>query len=138
MPRDDPRLESDVRAWLGKVESDLRCAEIDILADPPLTEDAMFHCQQAAEKTLKAFLTWHDRPFRKTHDLAEIGRECTEIDASLEPLCRRAAALTVFAWAFRYPGDMEQIPVKEAEEALTLAREVHKAVLTRLPDKINP
>ena len=36
-------------------------------ADPPLLEDALFHCQQAVEKVLKALLTWHDEPFRKTH-----------------------------------------------------------------------
>lgn len=31
-----------------------------------------FHCQQAAEKYLKAFLTWHQVAFSKTHDLQEL------------------------------------------------------------------
>jgi HEPN domain-containing protein len=44
----------------------------------------MFHCQQAAEKALKAFLTFHDQPFRKTHDLASLGKQCANIDATLE------------------------------------------------------
>jgi hypothetical protein len=44
------------------------------------------------------------QPFRKTHDLAEIGRQCAAIDVSLEPLLKRAESLTAYAWAFRYPG----------------------------------
>jgi len=31
-----------------------------------------FHAQQAAEKYLKAVLSAHDIPFRRTHDLAEL------------------------------------------------------------------
>jgi HEPN domain-containing protein len=44
-----------------------------------LLGDATFHCQQAVEKTIKAFLTWHDRAFRKTHDLVELGAECSDL-----------------------------------------------------------
>ena len=36
-----------------------------LLYPAPLLGDATFHCQQAVEKALKAFLIWHDRPFRK-------------------------------------------------------------------------
>jgi len=35
---------------------------------------ALFWCQQAAEKSLKGFLTWNECSFRKTHDLEELGR----------------------------------------------------------------
>lgn len=54
---------ADTRAWLARAQDDLRGAEIDLAASPPLLGDAAFHCQQAVEKTLKAFLVWHDRPF---------------------------------------------------------------------------
>ena len=50
---------------------------------PPLIEDALFHCQQAAEKAMKAFLTAHDTAFRKTHDLDELAATREESDASL-------------------------------------------------------
>jgi HEPN domain-containing protein len=86
----------------------LRGADVDLAAVPPLIGDAAFHCQQAAEKALKAFLTWRDVPFRKTHDLAEIGQQCIAVDRSLEALCRSAEGLTTFAWIFRYPGEPEE------------------------------
>ena len=135
MPHDAHRV-ADTRGWLLKAADDLRGAEIDLAAVSPLTGDAAFHCQQAAEKTLKALLAWHDVPFRKTHDLAEIGQQCTTLDASLEALCRRAERLTTFAWIFRYPGDLEDPPVEEVAEALALARDVHNAVLVRLPTEV--
>jgi HEPN domain-containing protein len=99
----------------------------------PLTDDIVFHAQQAAEKAMKGFLTWHDQAFRKTHDLAEVGRQCSAVDSALEPLLKRAEKLTVFAWAFRYPGDAEQPSVEEARAALAVAREVYNALLAHVP-----
>ena len=68
----DPVLLAETRAWLAKAQSDLRAAEHGFQATPPLLDDVVFHCQQAAEKTMEGFLTWHGCPFRKTHSLEEI------------------------------------------------------------------
>jgi len=76
---------TDTRAWLARARDDLRGAEIDLAAVPPLLGDAAFHCQQAVEKALKALLVWHDRPFRRTHDLVEFGAECVAIVPRLSP-----------------------------------------------------
>jgi HEPN domain-containing protein len=48
----------------------------ELTAVPPFTADAVFRAQQAAEKTLKGFLAWHDVPFGKTHNLAALGGRC--------------------------------------------------------------
>jgi HEPN domain-containing protein len=134
----DPVRVSDTRAWLTKVASDLRGAEIDLAATPPLLDDLAFHCQQAAEKAFKAYLTWHDEPFRKTHNLREVGDQCAAIDPTLAPLVLRATPLTKYAWQFRYPGDEPVPTLDESAEALALAREVLEAVLTRLPMEVRP
>lgn len=73
MPPDPVRIE-DTQARLIRAHKDIRAASIDCKDSPPLLEDALFHCQQAVEKCLKAFLVWHDLSFRKTHDLVEIGK----------------------------------------------------------------
>jgi HEPN domain-containing protein len=137
MPYDATRA-ADARGWLRKAADDLRGAEIDLAATPPLPGDAAFHCQQATEKALKAFLTWHDLPFRKTHDLAEIGQRCVAADGTLEAMCREAERLTAFAWIFRYPGDVGEPPPEEVADALVLARRVYDAVLARLPAELPP
>lgn len=131
MPHDPIRV-ADAKAWLGKANMDLKAAAHELTAVPPFTAVAVFHAQQAAEKSLKGFLTWHDVPFRKTHDLAEIGRQCVAIDSSLESLLMRSATLTQYSWRFRYPGEPQEPSLAEAEHAIALAREVYEALMPRL------
>ena len=99
---------------------------------PPLIEDALFHCQQAAEKAMKAFLTAHDTAFRKTHDLDELAATREESDASLREALDPARDLTVFAWAFRYPGPDEAPPEAEAHDSLRVAQATVAAIRERL------
>ncbi|MBM3746669.1 MAG: HEPN domain-containing protein [Acidobacteria bacterium] len=129
----DPELLAETRAWLSKAAADLRAAQAMRELDPPLLEAAVFHCQQAAEKALKGFLTWHQVSFRKTHNLEEVGEQCLRLDPSLKAEIDRAAPLTEYAWKFRYPGDPGAPTSEEADEAIACACQVHAAVLSRLP-----
>jgi HEPN domain-containing protein len=122
----------EVQGWLRKANDDLRSAQVDLAAVPPLIEDALFHCQQAAEKAMKAFLTAHDAAFRKTHDLDELAAVCEVLDSSLTDALDPARDLTVFAWAFRYPGPGEPPPEAEAHQSLQLARTTVAAIEQRL------
>jgi HEPN domain-containing protein len=136
MAPDEARAE-DVRAWLQKAALDLRVAEHETsAAEPGLWADVAFHAQQAAEKSLKAFLAWHDVPFRKTHNIEELGRACVALDATLRTIVDRAVPLTEYAWKFRYPGEPTEPSREEAEAALAAAREVLEALLSRLPGEV--
>lgn len=104
----------------------------------PFVEDIVFHAQQAVEKSLKAFLAWHGRAFRKTHSLEELGEQCLEIEPDLETIVARAVPLTDYAWKFRYPGEPEAPTREEAEGALATAREVFVTILARLPEDVRP
>ena len=84
-----------------RARGDLRAAEI-CATELPAT--ALFHCQQAAEKYLKAYLTWHQTAFRKTHELQELAAACALIDPALQSALDPAMALSKYAWQFRYPG----------------------------------
>jgi HEPN domain-containing protein len=132
----DPERVAEVRAWFGKAAEDLRAAEFELSADPPLTADIVFHAQQAAEKAIKGFLSWHDRPFRKTHNPIEIGEAVVALEPPLEPLLRGAAPLTEYAWRFQYPGDVDPPSTEEAEQAISVAREVYRELLARLPAEV--
>jgi len=127
MPHDLTALE-DAYAWLLKAELDLRAARGDLALIPPLLGDAAFHCQQAAEKALKAVLALHDKPFRKTHDLGELERAVRETEPSLAQVASAVVILTDYAWEFRYPGDVVDPPPEEVDEALGLASELVDAV----------
>ena len=43
----DPVRVENTRAWLTKAADDLRGAEIDLGATPPLLGDLAFHCPEA-------------------------------------------------------------------------------------------
>lgn len=129
----DPELVAETRGWLAKAALDLRAADHSLTAVPPLVDDIVFHAQQAAEKCFKAFLTWHQVPFRKTHSIEELGEQCLAVDASLKATVDRAVPLTEYAWKFRYPGEVATPTDDEVQAALADARAVSDAVLARLP-----
>ena len=85
---------------------------------------------------MQGFLSCHDHPFRKTHNLIELGEECVTYETRLEPVLRRAAVLTEYAWKFRYPGEPEEPTVEEAEEAIALADEVYEATIALIPKEV--
>jgi HEPN domain-containing protein len=134
----DPGTLAESKAWFKKALIDIRAARLEVGVTPTLTTDIVFHAQQAAEKSLKGFLTFHAQAFRRTHSLIELGEACVALDPTLEDLLRRAAGLTEYAWRFRYPGDPEEPDDAEAGEALSLAHTVYEAILSRLPEEVNP
>jgi HEPN domain-containing protein len=118
------------RAWWVKVESDLDAARVLVESDHP--DVAVYLCQQAAEKALKALLTYHAIEFEKTHDLTRLLDEGTQVDTSLDSLREAARGLSPYATLYRYPGDVAFPPPGEAEEALEWAQEVASAIGIRL------
>jgi len=130
-----PEKLAEVRSWLKKAASDLRGADIDLAASPPFIEDMLFHCQQAAEKPMKGFLTAHDRVFRKTHDRDELASACEAVDPTLKEVLNPARDLTVFAWEFRHPGEAEAPSLEEARQFRAVAGEVYQSILARLPQE---
>lgn len=134
----DAELVAEVRAWLSKAAGDLRAAELLIAARPPLLSEAAFHCQQTVEKALKGFLAFRAIPFRKTHNLEEIGEACVSADSTLKPVVDRAVPFSDYAWRFRYPADDQTIDETEAGAALNTGREILNAVLVRLPPEFRP
>jgi hypothetical protein len=69
----DPELVAETRDWLQRAAHDLGAGRVDLGVESPFTEDAVFHAQQAAEKSMKAFLTWRSQTFGKTHNLTDLG-----------------------------------------------------------------
>jgi HEPN domain-containing protein len=129
-------LLDETRAWLLRAAEDLAAAAV--LMTPVTLRSALFHCQQAAEKSLKAFLTWHQRPFPRTHNLTVLSGLCAELDESLDVAIAPSLALTRFAVAMRYPGEVEEPSTVEVDEWLAVARSIFDAICSRLPRETHP
>jgi len=132
-----PELEL-IQKWLHKAQSDLNIAQVAIDLQPPESAMVCFHCQQAIEKTLKAYLSHRDVDFEWTHALKYLLDLCAGQDISFEQFLESAVPLTKYAVAFRYPSDEPDPTIEQARDALAIARKVWQLVLERLPSETHP
>ncbi|MGH2352187.1 MAG: HEPN domain-containing protein [Chloroflexota bacterium] len=136
-PPEDARPGEDARTyltrqWLVKARHDLIAAE-RLSQSAPLPDITAFHCQQAAEKALKAYLAWQNEPFRKTHNLRELVQQCVSLDGAFTELQEAGHKLSEYGVDSRYPGPFSEPTPEEAEEALRLASHAFEFVLSHLP-----
>jgi HEPN domain-containing protein len=133
-PAEEQARRQLVAQWLQKAEIDLRAAEALLANAPPLLYPSCFHAQQAAEKFLKAFLTWHQVEFPKTHAIGELLDLAAAVDAALADGLAAATVLSPYGVAIRYPGEQPEPSPAETAEAIDLAKTVKSVVLAALPE----
>jgi len=132
----EQRKKKVVLRWLQKAESDIKVARHILEMDDPPTDAICFHCQQAIEKYLKAFLTYHDVRVKKTHDLGMLLEMCLEIDKEFEIMDKgKIASLTPFAMEIRYPDEIYIPTIDESKNALETALKVKEIVFKKLKIK---
>ncbi len=115
--------------WFREVEKDLNAARTLTEIEP---SRSLFFSQQAAEKSIKGFLTFGGIRFRKTHDLTDLGSQCAALDPTLESLLKKVAILTDYASEFGYPDAPYEPDVPEAEEAVALANLLFEEIRRRV------
>jgi len=111
--------------WLAQAHKDLNAAHLLAAAEP---SRSVLHSQQAAKKSAKAFLAYHNVPFRRTHDLEELGGQCAALNPSLAPVLAEVEDLTEHAVVFRYLDAPREPDEEEATAALESARRLCEQV----------
>src|SRR4051794_25641611 len=97
-------MKSATRAWVQKAEADYETA-LDLDQNQRgRRHHVCFHCQQSAEKYLKALLEELAQPVPRTHDCGGLLTQLLAFHADLRGLRRGAEFLTNFAVTARYPG----------------------------------
>ena len=124
-----------VQRWVRRADEDLGLAQLALSDREFYLQGIGFHCQQAAEKMLKAFLTWEEAAFPKTHNLLALLDLCVSLDPGFAELVSACDRLNPLSVETRY-GDLPvlQDPA-EADEVLALARQVHALVSSRLANR---
>jgi HEPN domain-containing protein len=97
-------MKKMTREWVRKAEADLAIVRRIRAAKPPLYDGICFHCQQAAEKYLKALMQERGLAVPRTHDLVDLVDLLLPGDSTLRSLRRGARSLRRFAVDARYPG----------------------------------
>ncbi len=128
--------EDIVLRGIGKAENDLKAVKYLLAIEDAPLDVISFHCQQAVEKYLKAYLTWVDVRVTKTHDLASILNLCIEKDKEFEKLDRdKISKLTLYAVEVRYPEEIIETDPEEVKQFYELAKDVRKLVIKRLNEE---
>ena len=96
--------------------------------DEPIRESIAFHCQQTAEKYLKAFLVWRHMEFPKTHSIGRLLDLASAVAPELAASLADAVSLTPFGVEIRYPGDLPELLPGEERTAFHLAKRSREAV----------
>ena len=112
-------MKRTTREWVRKAEADHRGARTLDGKKPPVHDLVCFHCQQCAEKYLKALLEELGLAVAKTHDLDKLLSTLRSHHPSLRSLRRGLRFLTEFAVDTRYPGN--SATKRQAEAALRWA-----------------
>ena len=125
-------LKENVKNWIVKGLHDLKSAEI-LLREPEeevMTDSICFHCQQAVEKFLKAFLNSEKIPFPRSHDLEYLLEICIQHDKDFSTI--EVGNLTDYAVNVRYPDDYYLPDLDETQEAYQLAQIVKNFIFDKL------
>lgn len=119
-----------IKQWLLKANEDLlvvnKLTEFEIVA----TSSVCFHCQQAVEKFLKAFLIANGVDIKKTHNIEFLLSECSDIDIDFDKIDPKE--LSDFGVDTRYPGDIYIPDESETLEYKKLAFEIKDFVENKI------
>lgn len=126
-------LQQLVRNWLIKAGNDLKIGQDEMKTAEPTTDMVCYHMQQCVEKCLKAYLVAHEKPFRRTHDIAELIEQCKEIDPQFNTLYEKQAdSLTIYGIEIRYPDDFYMPTRQEAVASIEIALFTREFVRAKL------
>ena len=127
-------LQDLLNQWFDIAADDLEVAKGCLEKhQPPKLAIACYHSQQAAEKSLKGFLTYCDIEPPYIHDLSELCKICIEHDTSFSKIHELCSDLNPYSVITRYPKEKE-ITRHMAQLAVKQAHEIHTFCLTKIPE----
>ena len=119
-------MTSMTKEWVRKAESDFQLAVQLDENDESFHDQLCFHCQQAAEKYVKAILQELGLKVPRTHMVRDLVDLLLGIHPDLRSIRRGAAFLTRFAVETRYPG--RSATKRQAAAALSWATKTRAVV----------
>ncbi len=127
-----------VQQWLRKASHDLIAARSLSRTEPTVRDVAIYHCQQAAEKALKAFLVFNDREPDLTHDVDRLLVQAAALNSSFAASRPAGRRLTPYATLYRYPSGSLEPSLEHLNEALLDAASIFDQTLSFLPVDVHP
>jgi HEPN domain-containing protein len=123
---------NEIKQWIIKGDHDLGTAKITYLHIPEYLDTVTFHCQQAVEKYLKAYLIFQSTTFRFSHDLVYLLDLITQNDSDFEEYYDTVSELQGFAVEIRYPNETIYLSNEKVEKAMSIAKTVRELVVLKM------
>lgn len=120
-----------INDWIRIAEMDYESAVFLQGMYPKPLEIICYHCQQSAEKFLKAFLIFHKQVPPKIHDLGILNQECCRFDETFLTIQTECVRLTNYAVNIRYPYLLD-VTEFDMQIALNNATTIKNFVLSKL------
>ena len=123
---------SEIKQWIIKGDHDLGTAKITYLHIPDYLDTVTFHCQQAVEKYLKAYLIFQTTTFRFSHDLVYLLDLINQNDSDFEEYYDSVSELQGYAVEIRYPNETIYLSNEKVEKAISIAKFVRELVVLKM------
>lgn len=110
-----------IEEWIRKGDHDLGMADLALQHKPEFADSICFHCQQAVEKYLKAYLVFLDIKFEKKHNLIyllDLIDDEHEVDDAMYTMLEQ---LEDYAVEVRYPDERFDPTLEDAKNAYEIA-----------------
>lgn len=121
-------MKSLTREWLEYAEHDLYAAKLLAESHKPPFEVIAYHCQQSAEKSIKALLIEHGEPLPRTHDMGVLCKLVSDFYDGFTNYLEDCDRLTPYGVITRYPGSPLSIGKEHVSQALKTAAKVQELV----------
>ena len=122
----------EIKQWIIKGDHDLGTAKITFLHIPEYLDTVTFHCQQAVEKYLKAFLVFLSKPFRFSHDLVYLLDLISENDPDFAKYYDSISELQGYAVEIRYPDETIFLSQENVKQAISIAKDVRDFITKKM------
>lgn len=126
-------LPNPVRRWLRYALDDLKIARAIESMGSSYWRGCAYHSQQAIEKAMKGYLTFHQVRFSKTHNITTLLESISTIEPKLAKKLSGTKRLTKYAIEYRYPDAADRPMTRaKARSALKLSEDGYETIAQAL------
>ena len=120
--------------WISYAKKDLEAAKFLLAMHPKPLEIICYHCQQSAEKALKALILRNGQYIKKSHDLLLL-LQCIAGFIDIDSIKLDCAELTNYSVVTRYPYSFgDSIDDTRTDKAIASAEKILNFVLNAISD----
>ncbi|MCK5469872.1 MAG: HEPN domain-containing protein [Cyclobacteriaceae bacterium] len=121
-----------IKDWIEKADHDFGSAKLIFIHVPDYYDTIAFHCQQAAEKYLKALLIYYEIEFQRSHNLIYLLDLLSDKIEISEDIYDNAILLNGFSVQIRYPDRKIYLSKDELETSISITQKFREFTINKI------